>query len=927
MSLQFLNICQLFEQLSSLRDLESRESSVHQWFEQHQNHIRRRGPPALALLSCLFPEKRADRVYALRTQQLEHMVTKTACLGHARVSELRRLQGRDRMDFASAVQQVLSATDDFSNPSRPLTVDEVDHALDRLASTCVFSSPKLRESITIGYTEVFDELVRVLRRLPSVGVKWMIRLLLKSLGPVEIPVATALRAFHFLMPDLLKVRTSLAGAIELLEGDTISHLPVSPPHSIERPLKESARAEIEPRLGMMIGLQDFEKARSIQHCCQLAGRKEIHVERKYDGEYCQIHVSRTNSQHHITIFSKSGRDSTMDRVGVHDAIRGCLGLGTSSCRFRDQCVLVGELLVWNDQMGQIMPFYKIRRYVTREGRRLGCARDSPPSEDEHLMIMFYDMLLLDNILCLHEPLHLRRRRLETLISRKTGQAEIGEGIQIDSRHSSSVSRFHDEMTSAIAKGWEGLVIKDWNAPYMSLHGDVHQIKLKKDYIPGWGDSADMVIVGGRCDATAALMMGDIDLSWTTFYLACPTRKDVGFSSETKPTFRVVGTVSRPCLAVADLRYLNEYGRLCQVPFAQSVSGIHIEISPKSFQLPTELFTKPAVVEVVGAGFDRLRNERFFTLRFPRIQKIHHDRTYADSLDFDEYQRLAKQSVGHLNDGGHQHGKGRLPEELAILETIRPTGGLASSDISRGGLRGFDSGINPESISRNHLIANGNTLHALTKKRKRSEGSGLTSSVLQKMRKTTVAEEPNKDRNTTSSPSAAPSALHLARGQYMRDCGTPTPHDQSISAPREDPSRAVVPDIPVPLLCDTSLWDLFHDSAVDVAAACWKSPLEITSRKEVFLDGVTGRMTNKAGWRGHALIPHIVLVNWSSTSDVLNGIQSWLSVLQGHESLLSRPGSWEISFLNWNALEAFGDLSQHTPHIVDSFSHGSIVCRD
>ncbi|KAK5356180.1 hypothetical protein LTS03_011737, partial [Exophiala xenobiotica] len=277
MSLQFLDICQLFEQLSSLKDLESREISVQQWFGQHQSHIRRRGVPALALLSCLFPEKRADRVYALRTQQLEHMVTKAACLGHTRVSELRHLQGRDRLDFASAVQQVLSATDDFSNPPQPLTVDEVDHTLDRLASTCVFSSPKLRESITFGYTEVFDELVRVLRRLPSMGVKWMIRLLLKSICPVEIPVTRALRAFHFLMPDLLKVCTSLAGAIQLLEGDTISHLPVSSPPSIERPLKESARAEIEPRLGMMIGLQDFEKAGSIQHCCPLAGHKEINV--------------------------------------------------------------------------------------------------------------------------------------------------------------------------------------------------------------------------------------------------------------------------------------------------------------------------------------------------------------------------------------------------------------------------------------------------------------------------------------------------------------------------------------------------------------------------------------------------------------------------------------------------------------------------
>ena len=161
MSLQFLNICQLFEQLSSLRNLESRELSVQEWFEQHQSRIQHRGAPALALVSCLFPEKRADRVYALRTQQLEHMVTKAACLGHTRVSELQGLQGRHGMVFASAVQQVLSATDDISNPPRSLTAEEVDHSLDRLASTCVFSSPKLRKSITIGFHGG-------LRRLPSV---------------------------------------------------------------------------------------------------------------------------------------------------------------------------------------------------------------------------------------------------------------------------------------------------------------------------------------------------------------------------------------------------------------------------------------------------------------------------------------------------------------------------------------------------------------------------------------------------------------------------------------------------------------------------------------------------------------------------------------------------------------------------------------
>ncbi|KIW22037.1 uncharacterized protein PV07_12564 [Cladophialophora immunda] len=256
MSLQFLDICQLFEQLSSLKSPESRELNLQEWFKQHQSSIQRRGAPALALLSCLFPEKRADRVYALRTKQLEHMVTKAACLGHSRVSELRRLQGRNGIDFASAAQQVLSATDDFSNPPRSLTVEEVDHTLDRLASTCVFPSPKLQGSITIGYIEAFDEL-----------------------------------------------------------------LPVSPPPNLERSLKESARAEIEPCFGTMIGLQELGKTRSIQHCCQLASHKEVSVQRKYDGEYCQIHISRTHSQHHITIFSKNGRDSTMDRVGVHNTIK------------------------------------------------------------------------------------------------------------------------------------------------------------------------------------------------------------------------------------------------------------------------------------------------------------------------------------------------------------------------------------------------------------------------------------------------------------------------------------------------------------------------------------------------------------------------------------------------------------------------------
>lgn len=77
------------------------------------------------------------------------------------------------------------------------------------------------------------------------------------------------------------------------------------------------------------------------------------------------------------------------------ALLGVLEHRHSAVQVQRRCILVGELLVWNDRKGEIILFSKIRRYVSREGRHLGCAQDSPPCEDEHLMIMFYDLLVVD----------------------------------------------------------------------------------------------------------------------------------------------------------------------------------------------------------------------------------------------------------------------------------------------------------------------------------------------------------------------------------------------------------------------------------------------------------------------------------------------------------------------------------------------------
>ena len=50
----------------------------------------------------------------------------------------------------------------------------------------------------------------------------------------------------------------------------------------------------------------------------LRGSQAVWAETKYDGERTQIHVQvDEDMQSRITIFSKSQRDSTLDRHGVH----------------------------------------------------------------------------------------------------------------------------------------------------------------------------------------------------------------------------------------------------------------------------------------------------------------------------------------------------------------------------------------------------------------------------------------------------------------------------------------------------------------------------------------------------------------------------------------------------------------------------------
>ncbi len=197
MSFPFGWVCELLNKLdqnhtkflNTDKVLDRDARTVIAWFNKHDGSIPRQGSPAVAFLSCLFPERRPDRVYNIREKRLEAIVQQAQCLGSSRLKDLQNWRTNDGMNFASCVERVMSATDSEPRHGPSATVEELDETLDRIAATSSFSSVYLRERIKEKHAEPIrtdDALSGIFRVLNSSEAKWMVRMLLKDYGPISV---------------------------------------------------------------------------------------------------------------------------------------------------------------------------------------------------------------------------------------------------------------------------------------------------------------------------------------------------------------------------------------------------------------------------------------------------------------------------------------------------------------------------------------------------------------------------------------------------------------------------------------------------------------------------------------------------------------------------------------------------------------------
>jgi DNA ligase-4 len=186
-------------------------------------------------------------------------------------------------------------------------VEEIDEALNCIAASCRFSSPAVRASRRIGdLTGENHALTEFYGRLGARDAKWFTRLILKNYQPVALEERVVLKACHVLLPQMLWVQDDLTVAAKLTKH--VSQLSGN---------QNSIASILKPALGTKVGRQQWLKGRSIRHCVDMARQREVSCEQKLDGEYCQIHIDLRKHPNSIQIFSKSGKDSTVDRRGLH----------------------------------------------------------------------------------------------------------------------------------------------------------------------------------------------------------------------------------------------------------------------------------------------------------------------------------------------------------------------------------------------------------------------------------------------------------------------------------------------------------------------------------------------------------------------------------------------------------------------------------
>ncbi len=340
--------------------------------------------------------------------------------------------------------------------------------------------------------------------------------------------------------------------------------------------------KIKIRLFRPIKVMLAQKVNNIKEGLETVGSPAI-VEYKYDGFRAQIH----NKDGKIRIFTRKLEEVTKQFPDLVE-------LAQKHIKAKNY-IIEGEVIAFKDKP---LPFQVLSRRIKRKYNIEEMVKEIP------IQANLFDIVYLEDEL-LDLPLKERRKKLESLVEQTD---RIKTSDMIVSGDEKEIKKFYNE---ALAKGHEGIMMKNMDAPYRPGKRVGYMVKLKPTL-----ENLDLVIVAAE--------WGEGKRSgWlTSYYVAA-------FDEKTQKLVEV-GKVSTGVKEKDSSGVTYEELTNLLKPLITKEEGKKVYVEPK------------VVVEVAYEEIQESpKYESGFALRFPRIVRLRPDKGVEDVDTIERIKRIAE----------------------------------------------------------------------------------------------------------------------------------------------------------------------------------------------------------------------------------------------------------------------------------------------